>query len=321
MKRGFTLTRIADDGDRFCDLAPYVASINGAGKVAFAAALRTGGSGVFVSDGDRIEVVDGMVSPFSHPDIDREGALCVYDALVDGGQGVVRVEKGVRTVLARTRDGFARIGPLGPTMNDEGAVAFRADTSDGRSGIFVSRRGSIETIAETATFPDGFDGLPVVTRTGMVVFRAREGIYAHRDGVLTAIATIGDRFRALGRFPCANDRDEIVFDAITNDGIAGVFRASGGDVTPVVDASSGFESFRGALIDGAGRVFFYATPTSGTLGIYFEADRILSIGDPLFDSTVVELALNPVSIGDGGRLAIRLRLANERQLVVRADPI
>ncbi len=37
-------------------------------------------------------------------------------------------------------------------------------------------------------------------------------------------------------------------------------------------------------------------------------------------STVVDLALNPVSINAVGQLAIRVTLADGRQFVLRADP-
>ncbi|MCC6677322.1 MAG: hypothetical protein IT436_09270 [Phycisphaerales bacterium] len=49
-------------------------------------------------------------------------------------------------------------------------------------------------------------------------------------------------------------------------------------------------------------------------------DLLLEIGGPLLGSTITEFALNPVSINSAGRLAIRLRLADGRQAIVRADP-
>jgi hypothetical protein len=44
------------------------------------------------------------------------------------------------------------------------------------------------------------------------------------------------------------------------------------------------------------------------------------VGAQLFGSSVVELALNPVSLNDAEQLAIRLRLADGTQHIVRADP-
>ena len=111
--------------------------------------------------------------------------------------------------------------------------------------------------------------------------------------------------------------------ATLSGGGAGIFRASDGKMTTIADTNGAFESFRGALINDSGTVFFYATPRGGRLGIYAGsdplADAVLSIGDPLFDSTVVDFALNPVSINERGELAIRIRLANARQMIVRAQ--
>ncbi len=68
-----------------------------------------------------------------------------------------------------------------------------------------------------------------------------------------------------------------------------------------------------------------ATPRGGSLGLFAgpepEADRILAVGDPLFGSTVADLASNPVSVNAAGQVAVRARLADGRQLVLRADPL
>jgi hypothetical protein len=98
-----------------------------------------------------------------------------------------------------------------------------------------------------------------------------------------------------------------------------------GTTTTVADTNSPFGSFRGALINRTGTILWCATPRGGELGIYTGpdpvADRIVSIGDPWFGSTVTDFALNPVSVNDAGQVAIRVRLANDRQIIVRADPV
>jgi len=79
------------------------------------------------------------------------------------------------------------------------------------------------------------------------------------------------------------------------------------------------------LLDSGGRVIFYATPRGGELGIFSGPDpmkdSILGLGTSLFGSTIVDFALNPVSINDGGQIAIRVKLANDMQHVLRADPV
>jgi len=72
-------------------------------------------------------------------------------------------------------------------------------------------------------------------------------------------------------------------------------------------------------------VVFIATPRGGTLGLFAGpdpvADRILALGDPLFGSTVTEFASNPVSVNAAGQVAVRVRLTEGRQLILRADPV
>jgi len=328
----FIITPIADTSDQFIDFAPYVASINDPGTVAFQAALRRGGTACCTGTGGPVTVAaestKTIVSQFqSHPDIDRSGTLYVYAVLSAGGEALVRIQGDQLIPIADTNGAFARIGPLGPTTNGEGAVAFRADTKAGRSGMFLARGGSVATIADTSSFK-GFQGLPVINGTGTVAFRADlesggQGIYASLDGAIRTVAETGDRFRELGSFPSVNKEGVLTFSATLSVGGAGIFTVADGEVTKVVDTGQ-FESFRGALIDDAGNVIFYATPNGGQLGIYpgagAAAEPIVSIGSPLFDSTVVDFALNPVSVNHRGQLAIRISLADHRQLIVRADP-
>src|SRR5439155_4373711 len=72
----FSLTVIATTGERFSDFAPYVASVNDAGTVAFQAELRGGGTGVFTSSGEAVAEVAGpalLAGVTSHPDLNGAG--------------------------------------------------------------------------------------------------------------------------------------------------------------------------------------------------------------------------------------------------------
>jgi hypothetical protein len=70
---------------------------------------------------------------------------------------------------------------------------------------------------------------------------------------------------------------------------------------------------------------FVGAPVGGSLGLFAgpdpEGDRILGIGDPLLGSTVTELAANPVSVNAVGQVAVRARLADGAQVIVRADQV
>jgi hypothetical protein len=333
----FEIVTIAATGERFRDFAPYVASIDDEGVVAFQAALDGGESGVFVGDGrETVEVVGtagGAIARIcSHPDIDGAGAVSFYGELRAGGRAVFRAggERGGVSAIAGSEGRFGDIGPLGPTMNRAGAVAFRAELRTGGAGIFVAKAdGEIVAIATAdAGGPFcGFRGLPVIDERGAVVFRADlpgggQGVYSGDGFEVTAIVETGELLSDLGAFPSANGAGAVAFAGTLRGGGAGILKAENGHIERVAGSEDGFESFRGALIDGAGSVVFFATPPGKALGIYAgpdpARDAVLCVGDPLLGSTVTSFALNPVSINALGQLAIRVELASGAQAIVRA---
>ena len=329
----FSLTVVAITGERFTGFAPYVASVNDAGLVAFQAALRNDGSGVFAGDGREI---DELVGPSlhagvtSHPDLNGAGDACFYGDLPRGGQGAFLHREGRLQIVADTHGAFAAIGPLGPTMNEAGTVAFRADSMDGVSGVFAGDGTTVTTVADTNGRWRRFHGLPVITRDDTVVFRADckegvQGIYAGRDGSIRTIAETGERFESLGLFPSANERGRVAFAATTRGGGAGVFTDNDGRITRVTETDGAFETYRGALITDGGAVVMIATPRGGSLGLFDgpdpDADRILALGDPLLDATVEDFAANPVSVNACGQVAIRASLSDGRQVILRADHV
>ena len=330
----FSWTVIATTGERFSDFAPYVASVNDAGTVAFQAALRDGGTGVFTGRGEAVAEAAGpalLAGVTSHPDLNGAGDTSFYGDITGGGQGVFLLRNGHLQTIADTRSVFASIGPLGPTMNEAGTVAFRADPEAGVSGIFAGDDAAVATVADTTGPWSRFDGLPVINRGGTVVFRADrkdgvQGVYAGRAGSIRTVAETGDFFETLAPFPAASDHGTVAFAATLRAGGAGIFTVDeGGRTTQIVNTDGAFETCRGALITGAGAVVCIATPPGGTLGLFAgpdpEADRILALGDPLLGSTVEDLASNPVSVNDDGQVAIRVKLTDGRQLILRADPV
>jgi hypothetical protein len=326
------LTVIAETGERFSDFAPYVASVNDAGLVAFQAALSDRGSGVFAGDGGEVAEAVGpdlVAAVTSHPDVNDDGAMSFYGELLGGGQAVFLLRAGRLETIADTDGRFASIGPLGPTMNAAGAVAFRADLAQGVSGLFAGDGATVTTVAETGDRLSRFHGLPVIDERGTVVFRADrsdgiEGIYAGRDGSVRTVAETGDLFETFGLFPAANGGGTVAFAATLMDGGAGVFTEHEGQITRIVDATGDFDNFRGSLITDGGAVVIIGTPRGGRLGFFSGpdpvADRILALGDPLLGSFVDDFAANPVSVNVSGQLAIRTRLVDGRQLILRADP-
>jgi len=329
----FSLTVIAATGERFSDFAPYVASVNDAGTVAFQAERRGGGTGVFIGTGEAVAEAARptlLAGVTSHPDVNGAGDMSFYGDLRGGGQGVFLLRDGRLQTIADTHGPFASIGPLGPTMNEAGTVAFRADRTQGVSGIFAGDGHAFDTIADTEGPWSEFHGLPVINRGGTVLFRADrkdgvQGIYAGRGESIRPVAETGDRFETLSLFPSVNDHGTVAFAATLRAGRAGIFTMDKGRITPIVDTDGAFEACRGALITSAGAVVCIATPRGESLGLFAgpdpDADRILALGDTLFGSTVSDLASNPVSVNGVGQVAIRASLTDGRQLILRADPV
>src|SRR5437870_12879537 len=84
----FSCRVIATTGELFSDFAPYVASVNDAGTVAFQAALRGGGTGVFTGSGGAVAQAAApslLAGVTSHPDLNDDGATSFYGDLPGGG--------------------------------------------------------------------------------------------------------------------------------------------------------------------------------------------------------------------------------------------
>ena len=218
----YHLSVIAETGDRFADFAPYVAAIDDGGVVVFSAALTTGGSGVFRGDGTRVATVaDSTPGTFqqvsSHPDIDGTGSVCFYAEDAVGGAALHWSRDGEIVRLSEVA------GPLGPTMNSEGTIGFRAPLPVGGDGIFTWSAGVVMTVADTNSRFSSFHGLPVVDGRGCVVFRAdrrdgSSGIWLRAGDRVQVVAEEGHRFSGFGHFPFTNRSARAVMTSVLTDG-------------------------------------------------------------------------------------------------------
>jgi hypothetical protein len=177
-------------------------------------------------------------------------------------------------VIAETGDQFVDLAPYVASINRHGVVAFQAALSDGTTGVFTvdSKSGMSVSGAKTET---KFCSHPDINSGGILC------VYTTSENKRSSLAV----------------------------GRPGQFKK-------IVETGSGFK--------------LIATPKNGSLGVYAGPDpikdRILGMGDPLFDSKVIDLALNPVSLpvslndagNDAGQIAIRVKLENNKQLIVCA---
>lgn len=284
------------------DFTPYVASINGAGQVAFQATCQRGAradSGIFCGDGNSLREMRVVDDPapvpqtegqgpsqwqfVSHPAINDAGDISVYAESKAQGKALL-IWRGQRwEVLAGVESGLKQIGPLGPTMNAAGAVGFRAQDAAGLHGIYLASLEACHLLADARHGFSAFHGLPVVNARGDVLFRAdqsggrqtlcwcpgRGGESA--PGPCQVLVDNAGEFAELSLFPTMNDAGRVIFAATRKAGGAGIYCIDAAlDRTPVLLFDSGqvFQSLRGALINQVGPLAFFATPHGGDLGIY-----------------------------------------------------
>jgi hypothetical protein len=226
----FTLIA-ADDGPVGRFNSNMFPAINGTGTVAFEALTQTGIEGIFIGNGGTLMTVatNGPGSPFAF-----------------FGPGM-----------------FA-----GPAINEEAAVAFRANLSIGGQGIFVGQGGSVTTIAETSGPPSGFQGV-AINNSGTVGFGfesipgtpGNARIVTARDGVFVTIAEASGLFGGVS----LNDRGVVAF--LTNPILpgSGLFTGSGGALTTIASTSvqGPFFQITEPSINLGGIVAFQADLTSG----------------------------------------------------------
>ena len=341
------LTPIAETGPRFRSFAPYVPAVAADGTVVFQAELtqlRAGArSSLFAAvpgaGGPAVTecIGAGALEVVSHPGVAGD-RCCFYAQTPRGERVVVLATAGEPRIIAEGA------GPLGPTMNRAGLCAFRLQTPGGE---MICRAGSdadgFEQLASVGQELDGaegrvriraFQGLPVINESGCVsccadLDPAGCAIVLWQPTGPSIVAHAGGRFTWLGPFPMLDDAGRVVFAATERaaggHARSGIFLAHRGAIECLVSSppDGPFESFRGSLIDGHGRIIYFATPRGGTLGIYAgsdpDTDRILGLGDAFLGSPITEFALNPVSINQAGDVAVRLGLEDGRGVIVRGE--
>jgi hypothetical protein len=343
----YHLQTLAETGARWSDFGPYVPCLSPTGAVAFQATLPSGGSGLYLAEANTVhclfELGFGPFSHFySHPDLNQSQALCFYATLPNRVAGVYLSEGKQLTPLAETGKVFEEIGPLGPTLNENGEVAFRANLKNGQAGIFkASAQHGLSEIAKTGEDFSGFQGLPVISSSGEVLFRAdlkngKAGLFYWRSGQMMPLILTGEKCAELGAFPAWNAAGQVVFAATLHSGESGIFRLQTDQpsqtLKQIFSIASGFSHFRGALVNKAGKIIFFATPRGGQLGLFTGPDpvqdKLIGIGDSWQAAKVTEkmaekvtdFALNAVSFNQQGQIALRIKLSNGQGLILRADP-
>lgn len=328
---------------------PYVPSVDAEGRVAFQATRTDGSTAVFVGDGvgpARALEVDGPYAQHevvSHPATSPRGIVWFARK---GAHEAVLAHDGARVeaVIGNDYPGLDAIGPLGPTTDDDGAIAFRG-TAQGHPVVGTARGGLIELFDDKTLTRHA--GLPIVRGERVLVraddVRGRNVVVEVRGKEQRVLLATGRTYASLGAFVSA-DGERIAANVRRVDGQEALVEIADGTHHShvLLEAGADFTSLRGVLVAGPHTVF-YATPHDGELAVYAlgrEPHRLVGLGDrwksgprvvpardsfaarsraELFGPRISDLALNPVSIHRAGWLAIRLALEDGQERIVRAS--
>jgi hypothetical protein len=255
---------------------------------------------------------------------------------ISDGETITPIVERSNTSTA-TNDGF-----FSASINNNGTVAFnttRLITNDRviAAGIYTSREGSLTPINLPGIQPVS---APINNDDETLVFQGREQVAA---GITNLYSLNGETLtRLLTNDPAQNPNPFSTLNSISlnNRGTVALlvtprsgnpqFLTINADGTQTVVAEARFSGgqlfsrLTAIAINNTDDVALVAEPTGqpATLlkGADPETDKVLAVGDELFDSTVKTIAISPKAINDAGQIAFLVGLTDGRSVIVRAEP-
>ena len=272
---------------------------------------------IFTGDGNSlpvpVPVVSGLFNgPFAagYPSINNAGTV-VY-------LGINFRNFGILTSDGRLID-FESDGRAGtvdsPTINDTGTIAYRRQSSGSRFQILSNSGTQNSNIIYENIFPFfvgtqnfGFNS-PSINNAGVVSFVTvpeADKFEGFQGGTLNPKKAIVLKSNGVNTITVADTSGDF-----SSFGIIGI---PGGD-TAIYNVTS---------INDSGNVAFLADLDTGGEAIFIERnsvqERTIATGDSLFGYTVVDLTLSREGLNDRGQVAFIAKLANNTEVVVRANP-
>ncbi len=318
----YTFVSVADTTGPYKSVRP-LAAIDDQGTVAFSASLDTGGNGIFIGPdptSDAVAGVDGAYELGDEPSFGASGTVAFFALLRSGGSGFFTgPDPSTDTVVSTTGGAFTQFGSF-LALNSLGGVAFTATAAGGSKGVFTGPDPVVDLVANTDGPFSDFSSTVAMNDGGLLAFYAQTdsggmGIFSGPDASADAIATTDGPFAGFGAFPSLNNSGERLIFAHLDNGNTGLFRGYGSGLDVFVDDSGAYAGFgnRHALND-AGDVLFFATLDGGGLGLFSGPDptndRVIASNDPLFGSTVAQLAIGSQSLNSRGDVAFWYSLSS-----------
>jgi len=204
------------------------------------------------------------------PTINAGGTVAFSGVLGSGDQGIFAGNGGALTTIAETSDGFVGFGG-GPSINNRGVAAFRADFVGGE-GTFTGSGGPLTTIADSSGALFSFGGVSINSRGTVAFFAgqgAGQGIFSGNGGPVTTIADTSTFPGGFSKTPYSNSSGTVAFQGNHSGADQGIFIGRGGPLTTIADTSGPLAVFpRDPAINAGGTVAFQATLDSGGQAIF-----------------------------------------------------
>lgn len=227
---------------------------------------------------------------------------------------------GTVTTIASSADGFS-FGGNAATLNNRGVAAFTASRPGNEGGVFTGNGDTLNTIANFNRDPiQGSSGRPDINDAGVVVFQSSfdnlgdNVIAMGSGGPPTITLDTSGQFNRFGSSPQINNAGTIAFEAKLDTGEAVIAKKADDSIKILAIAETG--SFSVPKINDAGLVIFVRTIVgeSSVLYVADELDRnsVLETGDPLFGSTVANVAANSIDINNRNDIVFRYILDDGR---------
>jgi hypothetical protein len=269
--------------------------------VSIVATLTDGATALFTGQGAKLTRVADTepTGPFSAvlpaaPRIDGAGTLWFRGSLRSGESGYFAVDQGLPRIFYITGGQFSTF-PASPGKQVNGdSAGFRATLSDGVEGVFFGDGHRTETVATIG---------PTYTRF--------LGVESNDAGTLAITAELV----AGGQAIVVADGRPRTF--VTFADTRGVYTALGGGGRISINN-------RGTIVFGAD----LSTPAPANASGIFRGpdasvDKVIAIGDALFDSIVAGFPtnfMNPRGLNNEDQIVFRADLADGSTVLVRADP-
>lgn len=247
----------------------------------------------------------------------------------------------------------SQIGELrNPVFNNNGTIGYygRSGVISLDSSLYASRAGAISRISvEPVVNPAVFlnvndqDAFVLTGREQLASGRTNLNLYKLESSTLTRLATT-DPALSLNPFlnlsyPTINNLGTVAFAGQVGAGVREAWQLltinSEGSQTVVAEFSLAndkpFRRILGPLstrpifaLNNQDQVAFVAAPVGQGIALFAgpdpENDKVIAVGDELFDSTITRLEIDTKSLNDAGQIAFIAGLADGRVAVVRAEP-